>query len=129
MRIPAVKWPGRWQWNSHVPTLSGTMSATIVAMGFSMIMSVRMCTRDRCLAVPVSGMDVLCFLFVRIREQVPSDALALTHRQHRSIAIYQPVDRPEVVEIVNPLDGAIVVLRIPVSRLRLKSQSQLRCSS
>jgi len=31
-----------WQWNSHVPTLSGTMSATIVIMGFSMIMSVRM---------------------------------------------------------------------------------------
>ena len=40
--IPPVKWPFMWQWKSHTPGLSGTMSATAVIIGVSMIMSVRM---------------------------------------------------------------------------------------
>src|SRR5262245_24617019 len=40
--IPALRCGPVWQWNSHVPTLSGSMSATTMSIGSSGATSVRM---------------------------------------------------------------------------------------
>ena len=40
--MPPFKCPLTWQWNSHVPGLSGTMSATIIPIVWSAATSVRM---------------------------------------------------------------------------------------
>src|SRR5512146_1120902 len=109
-----------WQWSSHVPTLSGTMSATALIIGVSMTMSIRMWLTTTVWPVPTGGVDVEGFFFVRVREQIPAHTLAVAHGHERAVRVHVAVDGTEVVEDVDVGVGVVVILGIAIQPAQVR---------
>ena len=64
-------------------------------------------------------MNVPGLFLVRIRKET-RHPLALPHRERRAVVVDVPVDRVEVVELVDLLDRAIVVLGVTVKAVEIE---------
>jgi hypothetical protein len=71
----------------------------------------------RRLTVPVAGMSVPRFFFVRVGKDISTDVFSHVHGHHRAVSIDVAIDGVKVMEVMHSSIAAIIILGIIVESL------------